>query len=270
MAVAIVGRPRVAEVANPASRERIDAEANEVLANDARFAQEARQRMDRSRPAIPLEQPNDAMTLYFDALNTTQTQVLRQLGPILTKRGFYLAGGTALALQLGHRRSVDFDWFANSGLSDPLQFAEDLRRCGVPFNVSEFADRTLHGRVSRVPVSCFEYRYGLVEEAIEIPEFGVKLASIVDIACMKLAAVAQRGARKDFVDLYWILKEVFSLQQVVEMYCKKYQVDDIAHVLYSLTYFDDADAERSPRLSRPARWSNIKNAFQSWVKAIAK
>lgn len=142
------------------------------------------------------------MAFHPEILTRTQKRVLKQFGPKLTARGFYLAGGTALAIHLGHRRSVDFDWFTLDSIGDGLALAQQLRAEGIPFNSSAVAPDTLHGTVSSVRVSLIRYPYPLLEPAVEWQELQSALASLADLACMKLAAVAQRGSKKDFIDIY--------------------------------------------------------------------
>jgi hypothetical protein len=214
--------------------------------------------------------PEDqALTFHPEALGAAQARALRLLGPVVTERAFYLAGGTALAAYLGHRRSVDLDWFSGEPIEDALTLAQLLRNAGVPIEVTSVAPGTLYGTVSRVRVSLLEYRYPLLEPLTAWSEFACHLASLDDIACMKLSAVAQRGARKDFIDLYALGVKHRPLREMLRSYQKKYGITDIAHVLYSLAYFDDADRERMPRMLWPVGWRTIKQTIQQWVREIA-
>ena len=88
------------------------------------------------------------MTLHLDAISDEQETVLRNLGPVAAEHGFYLAGGTAVALQLGHRRSVDLDWFTDKRLSDPMHWAQQLRDAGVGFTTESVDSGTLHGSIN--------------------------------------------------------------------------------------------------------------------------
>jgi hypothetical protein len=138
--------------------------------------------------------------LHREALGRSQRSLLPRLAPLARQQGFYLAGGTALALQLGHRRSVDFDWFREDPIGDPLRLAADLRAAGLRFETDRVEKGTLHGRASGVRVSFLEYGYPLLKPLREVE--GLRLAALEDIAAMKLAAVAQRGSKKDFVDVF--------------------------------------------------------------------
>jgi len=86
---------------------------------------------------------------------------------------------------------------------------------------------------------------------------------------MKLSAIAQRGSRKDFVDLYALGSKHRSLARMLDLYRKKFSIDDIAHVLYGLSYFDDADREPIPNMIWEIDWESMKQAIQEWVREVA-
>jgi len=108
------------------------------------------------------------MSFHPEILSPKQRKTLRLLGPEVTARGFYLAGGTALALQLGHRRSVDFDWFLEDRMPDPLLLAREVQET-VPFVTTRIEPRTLFGTVNGVRVSFFEFRYPMLDPAVPGP-----------------------------------------------------------------------------------------------------
>jgi hypothetical protein len=182
---------------------------------------------------------------------------------------FYLGGGTALAIRFGHRRSADLDWFTRERLADPLRLAEEIRDEGVPFVTAQLEQGTLHGTVSGVRVSFLEYRYPLLHTAVLWPEFGCFIASPEDLACMKLSALAQRGSKKDFIDIYALGLELHSLPAMLRLYQQKYAMEDVGHVLYGLVYFDDADRERMPRMLWDTDWRAVKKTLREWVRTIA-
>jgi hypothetical protein len=205
--------------------------------------------------------------LHPEALGRSQRSLLPRLAPLALQQGFYLAGGTALALQLGHRRSVDFDWFREEPIDDPLRLAADLRNPAFRFETDRVERGTLHGRASGVRVSFLEYRYPLLRppRAVE----GLRLAALEDIAAMKLAAVAQRGSKKDFVDVF-ALGRRFGLDDMLGFYGKKYGVADVGHVLVALAYFDDADREPTPTLLQRQSWLAMKDAIRAWLKGVTR
>lgn len=207
------------------------------------------------------------MRLHEGVLSSRQRAQLRRLSPLAVERGFYLAGGTGLALHLGHRRSVDFDWFTAKALPDPLRLAADLRDEGLLLVVESSERGTLHARVGGVRASFLEYRYRLLRPLVAAPG-ALLLASLEDIACMKLAAIAQRGAKKDFIDLY-ALGQRFQLEEMVLLYQKKYSTRDVGHLLHALSYFDDADREPMPRLLRRWTWPAIRDTVKDCVRELA-
>jgi hypothetical protein len=124
-----------------------------------------------------------------------QLGVLRQTAPALGQMGFYLAGGTALALYLGHRHSEDLDWFTSERLADPLYLAQRLRDANLAFVTAQTAPGTLHGHILGVRLSLFEFRYPLLQGLVTWEEIGLQLASLDN--CEKgLAFVGERDRRK--------------------------------------------------------------------------
>ena len=188
----------------------------------------------------------------------------------MSERGIYLGGGTALAVYLGHRVSVDLDWFTEKPIHDQLDFAQELKSNGIPFVVSQVDRGTLHGSVHGINVSVLEYRYPSLVPVTHWPEFQCLLASPDDIVCMKLSAIAQRGSKKDFIDLYAIVKTYRNLGEALDLYKTRYAVEDIGHVLYGLAYFDDADREKTPKMLWDVDWETIRESIRDWVKEYAK
>ncbi len=209
------------------------------------------------------------MRLHWDVLSRAQRRLLDQTSDFLVERGFYLAGGTALALLLGHRRSVDFDWFCETPLREPLLLANALESLQVPLVVDAVEPGTLHATASGVRLSLLEYRYPLLRRPAASRDPRLRIASLQDIACMKLAAVAQRGSRKDFVDVYALGKRL-TLQRMLRLYRQRYGVTDVGHVIFALSYFDDAERERMPRMLAPWRWSLIKRTLQRRVGELVR
>ena len=122
-------------------------------------------------------------------------------------KDFYLAGGTALALQIGHRRSIDFDFFTQETFRNE-NLEKYLSKTGQFQKLSEAKD-TLYGILDDVRISFIKYDYPLIEEWIA--EESLQIASLKDIACMKLSAIASRGTKKDFIDIYFLL-QIYSLE----------------------------------------------------------
>lgn len=174
--------------------------------------------------------------MYWDILDTKRKNILSKLANITN--GFYLAGGTALALQLGHRDSIDFDFFSPTEFSNAKLF-EKITTIFTGFNIIKTQDEkdTLSVTVNEnIKLSFFVYRYDLVKPLIKSDYFD--LASVEDIACMKLSAIVNRYLLKDYVDIYWILHQI-NLADLITLNQQKHQNLDTNLVLKSLVYFDD-------------------------------
>jgi hypothetical protein len=197
--------------------------------------------------------------VFREILTEPQQTLLELLGRIAEVRTFYLAGGTALALYLGHRRSKDFDFFRAKEFL-PQDLLSVLRET-AELDVLREAAGTLTVMLRWVPVSFFHYDYPLLRPLRESP-WGLLLAGPDDIAAVKLAATAGRDSRKDFVDLYFYARRVLPLEQALAWFREKYQgvrVDPY-HLLRSLTFFDDADVEAMPELLVETSWDEIRHS----------
>lgn len=149
-----------------------------------------------------------------------------------------------------------------------IWLAARIRDSGIRLEVSSVSRGTLHGSVNRVRVSFLEFRYPLLARFERRLETGCPIADVRDIACMKLAAVAQRGSRKDFVDLWALLMHRRRLPAMLADYQKKFSVGDIASVLYGLGYFDDAETEPLPKMLVPVGWPEIRAGVTAALRKI--
>lgn len=199
--------------------------------------------------------------MFREILTESQQTLLELLSRIAEVRTFYLAGGTTLALYLGHRRSKDFDFFRSKEFN-PQDLLSMLRETAEPEVLLEAAG-TLTVALRGVPTSFFRYDYPLLRPLHESP-WGLGLADPEDIAAMKVAALAGRGSRKDFVDLYFHARQIAPLEQTFERFREKYRgvTVDPYHLLRSLTFFDDAEAEAMPELLVEVTWDEIKAFFR--------
>ena len=174
--------------------------------------------------------------MFYNILDEKRKNILSLFEPL--KSDFYLAGGTALALQLGHRDSVDFDFFSKKDFNTKDLF-EKLKEIFKNHKIQKVQDEknTLTIIVDEdIKLSFFTYQYPLLNPLIS--EKYIKLASIEDIACMKLSAIVSRSIEKDFVDLYFILQDN-KLAKLLELSQKKFPSLDANLIIKSLTYFDD-------------------------------
>ncbi len=173
----------------------------------------------------------------------------------------YLAGGVAVAARIGHRLSVDLDVFVPGGA--PENWAEKLAQQAGRISIISRAEGTLYAEVNDVPVSVIRYAYPLLRNAERLPGFALPLASTDDLLCMKLSAIAGRGARRDFWDLHALLLSLnYGVERVLALYVQKYPVEDVGHVLKSLVYFADAEQEPLPTSLSVAHWEEVKAYFE--------
>jgi len=203
--------------------------------------------------------------MYQESLYPKTKQVLNHLKNRNFLNRFYLAGGTALAIQTGHRKSIDLDFFTSEfpKHSFLLQNLSELK----PSTIQE-APGTIDILINDVKVSFLEYKYPLLEDFAEFE--GIKLASILDILCMKLTAISSRGSKKDFYDLYFGLKHL-DFPKIWSGFEKKYQEVNYQklHILKSLVYFEDAEAEPEPDLLTKVSWQEVKDSItRSVLQAI--
>lgn len=218
---------------------------------------------------LHLARKGSVTPVHLEILNEAQSEILPVLGPWAADRNLYLGGGTSVALHFGHRRSLDFDLFAPDEITEPLILAQQLRECGLTVEDVNVAPGTLHSLIEQVRVSIFEYPYPLVDELVPWPVYSISLASLDDLACMKLAAVAQRGSRKDFIDVYEIALSHKPIRDILPLYQRKYSIRDIGHILVGMTYFDDADDEPMPKVLKDLSWGEVKRRFTEWAREIA-
>ncbi|MFZ5945979.1 MAG: nucleotidyl transferase AbiEii/AbiGii toxin family protein [Bacillota bacterium] len=172
---------------------------------------------------------------------------------------FYLAGGTALALHLGHRWSEDLDFFSKQKF-DSFALISKLSETDEFFVTGQEMD-TVHGLMGNVKLSFLHYPYSLLEDFHLYKE--IKIASIKDIALMKLIALVQRGTKKDFIDLYFIEKEAMKIEELINLFPEKFKISSYQPILIykSLGYFEDADREVTPKMFKEISWEEIKSYF---------
>ena len=182
---------------------------------------------------------------------------------------FYLAGGTALALQLGHRLSVDLDFFSPSEDIPTIRPALEKSLASFHPTLADSAWGNLVYLARDVRIGFYGYGYDLVAPLITTP--AAKLASIEDIALMKLDALLARAARKDFYDLYFICQKM-SLHQILNLAPQKYPStrDFETQTVKRLTYFENAEQDIDPTLLHPVSWQSVKEYFIGQAKDIAR
>ncbi len=176
---------------------------------------------------------------------------------------YYLAGGTALALQIGHRESYDLDLFGKLTIPHELTL-EELKKLGEVF-VKEQFDNVSRFEVNQIKVDLVKYRYDLLKPLVRTES--IRMASIEDIAAMKIYAIISRGAKRDFFDLYTLM-EKFSLDEMITLTKIKYPENTELHTIRSLTFFDDAEEEEDPKMFYPVSWESVKDKIKAEIKRI--
>ena len=191
--------------------------------------------------------------LHYETVDEGTLGLLKQLQSLGILSEMRLVGGTSLALQIGHRKSIDIDLFGNLS-AEYENLIDELKTIGevVPLKNSKNIHSLL---VNDIKVDIVNYEYEWLTNKITIDN--IQLASIEDIAAMKLNAIIGRGSKKDFIDLFFILKN-YSLATLMDFYTKKYNDGSTFLVLKSLTYFEDADMEEMPFMFNNIDWQTIK------------
>jgi Nucleotidyl transferase AbiEii toxin, Type IV TA system len=178
--------------------------------------------------------------------HTVVPDLLELLKKIMSEKlfsDFNLVGGTSLALQMGHRNSIDIDLFGNSEINFEL-FIEKLSEYGE-VKVAQSTKNILITKINNVKVDFVNYKYPLLIDCLFVDN--IRMASKTDIAAMKLNAIAGRGSKKDFIDLYYLLNE-FSLREILDFYNQKFSDGSEFMVYKSLSYFEDADNQLNPKM----------------------
>lgn len=190
---------------------------------------------------------------------SVSAELLELLEFIMNQREFdefNLVGGTSLALQMGHRISIDIDLFGASEIDEDL-FLEVLKKFGT-VQVIKKSKNILICSVNGIKVDFVNYQYRLLESPLL--EENIRLVKKKDIAVMKVNAIAGSGSIKDFIDVYFLLNE-FSINEMIGFYLQKYSDGSEFMVRKSLTYFDDADNEEAPIMFQTITWKEIKKTI---------
>ena len=198
--------------------------------------------------------------LQTQAVEPALLELLKKLMEVKLFRPFVLVGGTSLALQIGHRISIDLDLFGDQEL-DELEFTDILKSFGSTTILKKSKNILIYS-VNGVKLDFVNYRYSWLDPPSLVEN--VRLASTKDIAAMKLNAISGRGSKKDFIDLYFLLRE-YGLSDMLDFYSRKYLESSLFMVLKSLTYFDDADGEEEPFLISKVKWDDVKKAIRKEV-----
>ena len=173
-----------------------------------------------------------------------------------------LVGGTSLALQYGHRRSVDLDFFGHT-TEDIDELTSMMRGCTTEVS-GNCTKRIKAYYLNNIKVDVVNYDYQWIDEPVVSD--GLRLASPKDIAAMKINAVMGRGTKKDFVDVFFLLRH-FSFDEIMQFYMQKYPEGSEYRALLSMTYFADADPQPMPYMFQQVDWETIKAEIKQQVES---
>lgn len=208
--------------------------------------------------------------MHFKCLPPKARELLKKFNKTVRAYEFILAGGTGLALRLGHRISVDLDFFTRKAFSTEKVF-QGMKRLGLNPKVLEESEGSLTVTIDGIKVSMFRYPYPFIEEMEDAD--GVPVAGVIDIASMKIVAISQRGAKRDFFDLYFILQGI-PFWKIAENMARRFGNDRLnpVHIGKSLVYFNDADTDPDQRLlskNKPSlEWEKVKKFFVKNVQQM--
>ena len=195
--------------------------------------------------------------LHYKTVDDFTLELLKKLQSLRIFSQMRLVGGTSLALQIGHRKSIDIDLFGLlnvdfDALTDELKTIGDVIVLGNSKNIHTYL-------IDEIKVDIVHYEYPWLKDKIVSDE--IHLAAIEDIAAMKLSAIIGRGSKKDFIDLYYILQQ-FDVAQLMSFYGQKFRDGSSFLVLKSLVYFEDADNEAMPLMFEDLSWEDVKTTIQ--------
>ncbi|MFD2201867.1 nucleotidyl transferase AbiEii/AbiGii toxin family protein [Shivajiella indica] len=203
--------------------------------------------------------------LQYQTVEPKTLDILRKISSLSVFSEHRLVGGTSLALQYGHRLSIDLDFFS----SEKIDYEEILLNI-QPLGRVEVVSRSKFINcffVNDVKVDFVSLPYPWIDDPIIYDS--IRLASIKDIAAMKLAAITNRGSKKDFIDIA-LLIEKLGLDQMMRCYQEKYPDGMDMMVIRSLVYFEDAEAQADPVMLIPYEWESIKKLILDETKKILK
>lgn len=185
------------------------------------------------------------------------------------KEDWYLAGGTALALYAGHRQSIDLDFFTPEGTFQTGPLLDHFKDMDWETTIDK--EGTVYGVLAGAKVSFIAYPFF---KPVESPQWyeNVRVLTLADIAVMKVIAISQRGRKRDFVDLFWYVQNKEPLIAVIKKLPVQYPniAHNYHHILESMMYFADAEADPMPKLFFDADWKTIKAYFQKEIPNIAR
>ncbi|MEI6237926.1 MAG: nucleotidyl transferase AbiEii/AbiGii toxin family protein [bacterium] len=190
--------------------------------------------------------------------------------PWLSHSGWYLAGGTALALQTGNRKSVDLDFFTTEKYFDNTEITNHFAE-NKSWETTIDKKNTIYGSLFNAKISFIAYPFFIPKQ--DFIRYGsIKILQPTDTAVMKVIAVSQRGRKRDFFDLFWCAKNIEPLESLIKRLKEQYPsvAHDYNHILKSLVYFEDAESDPEPEIYFKTSWKEVKDFFEEEIPKITK
>jgi hypothetical protein len=204
--------------------------------------------------------------LHLETVEPSTLDIIKRIQGFKEFENLRLVGGTGLALHFGHRISVDIDLFGDFSCDD-LTITKLLNKVGQTSIINQSTNIKIF-QIKGVKTDIVNYHYPWLKKAVS--SNGIFLADVEDIAAMKLSAITGRGTKKDFIDLFFLLKK-FTLKDMLSMYLQKYQDGSEFLVVKSLAYFDDAEQEDNCQMLIDVNWKEVKahiiNEVQKYIKS---
>jgi Nucleotidyl transferase AbiEii toxin, Type IV TA system len=201
--------------------------------------------------------------MHYNTVLPQTLDLLKKLMECPFLANYRLVGGTSLSLQIGHRISIDLDLFGvrDYGEEELLEYLRSLGNIEIQYvsRESKINSFTIDG----IKVDLVDYNYPWIDD--QIIEDGIRHATTKDIAAMKVSAIGSRSTRKDFVDMFFLLKE-FTLYEIMSFFSDKYSIFNDQHYFNSLTYFDEADKDVMPTMLNGTTWEDVKAGIISHVQ----
>lgn len=214
----------------------------------------------------------DNLSSNFDILppETKRAFIFLSQQPWLGASRWYLAGGTALALQARHRRSVDLDFFTTDPEFNAISILGNFSN-SPDWQTTFEEENTIYGELFGAKISFIAYPFFIPKQ--KLLDYGsISVLSSLDIAVMKIIAISQRGRKRDFFDLYWCAKHIEPLEKTIKRLKIQYPsvAHDYHHILKSLVYFVDAESDPEPEIFYEANWLEVKNYFEKVIPIITR
>lgn len=182
---------------------------------------------------------------------------------------WYLAGGTALALLAGHRKSFDLDFFTpEKNFNTKKLLTYFLNNNDWKTEVED--TNTIYGKLFGSKISFIAYPFFVPKQ--DFLRYGsINVLAPKDIGVMKIIAISQRGRKRDFFDLYWCAKNIEPLEEIIKRLKVQYPsvAHDYHHILKSMVYFEDAESDPNLKVFFDADWKKVKNFFRKEIITIA-